>query len=162
MVFILLSSISCKAATSSIRLFISVNKKPFKTAILVCIDCNVLFFLFNYNGIGSVRYSANVYLDQNETTMFLLKVIRHGGRSYSSVILIFITISSFVLTLYLYHKDKYQGESNQNIPITIVVQPRTLPSITTTIEKIIKTGIIIEYVLRVNLVDCFRVQLNLK
>jgi hypothetical protein len=94
--------------------------------------------------------------------MFLLKVIRHGGRSYSSVILIFITISSFVLTLYLYHKDKYQGESNQNIPITIVVQPRTLPSITTTIEKIIKTGIIIEYVLRVNLVDCFRVQLNLK
>jgi hypothetical protein len=73
-------------------------------------------------------------------SMFSLRGIRHSGRSYSTLILIFTTISTTLLTLHLYRKDKQRQESIELIPSLVIEQSRTLSnSITEKIEKKIRT-----------------------
>jgi AAA15 family ATPase/GTPase len=76
--------------------------------------------------------------------MFSFRGIRHHGRSYSIIILIFTTISSSFLTIRLYHRDKQRQESIQYIPSVVVEEIQTLSSssIIKTLEKNIRTGIL--------------------
>jgi hypothetical protein len=74
--------------------------------------------------------------------MFFFREMRQYGRSYSAMILILITISSSLVTLHLYRKDKYRQELIENIPLSIIAQSQTLvTSISTRIEKNKITGI---------------------
>jgi hypothetical protein len=60
--------------------------------------------------------------------MFLFRVIRHTGRSHSTIILIFTTIVSSLLTIHLYQKDKQRQEVFQPIPTE---QSKNLPLLVT-------------------------------
>ncbi|CAF2942857.1 unnamed protein product [Rotaria sp. Silwood2] len=72
--------------------------------------------------------------------MFHIRGIRHSVRSSSIIILIFITISSSLLSLNLYRKNNYRQALFKNIPSSIIVRPETLSSsIITTIEKMTYT-----------------------
>jgi hypothetical protein len=72
--------------------------------------------------------------------MFSFRGIRHSGRSYSTTILLFTTITTSLLTLHLYRKDKQRQNTIQYIPSSVIEQPS---SITKIIEKTIRTGILI-------------------